>query len=158
MFTKVASIAVLAVTVIGASAESHTVTFDNRCGRGTPQLVQSGNILSSGAAFTANGPFSAAIAYLQTGECGLNGDNCMTVEMTLQNPTAPGSGSSVDLSLIPPLAFNVPIRFEYTNGCDGAGQTCGDGGCNTAFHVPTDNQVQVQCQNNDVNLNIIFCP
>ncbi|KAK7461440.1 hypothetical protein VKT23_008618 [Stygiomarasmius scandens] len=158
MFAKVASFAVLAMAVIGANAESHTINFTNKCGRGTPQLVQNGNILSSGGSFTSNGPFVAGIAYLQTGGCGLNGDNCMTVEMTLQNPTSPGSGSSTDLSLIPPLAFNVPTRFEYTGGCDGQGQTCSDANCNTAFHVPTDNQVQVACQTNDVSLNIIFCP
>ncbi|THU92367.1 glycopeptide [Dendrothele bispora CBS 962.96] len=158
MFAKFASVVVVAMTVLGANAESHTINFTNNCGRGTPQLVQNGNILSSGQPFTSNGPFTAGIAYLQTGGCGLNGDNCMTVEMTLQNPTSPGSGSSTDLSLIPPLAFNVPIRFEYANGCDGQGQTCGDANCNTAFHVPTDNQVQVACQSNDVNLNVIFCP
>jgi len=49
------------------------------------------------------------------------------------------------------LAFNVPTRFEYTGGCNGQGQTCSDANCNTAFHVPTDNQVQVACQTNDVS-------
>ena len=29
------------------------------------------------------------------------------------NPTAPGSGSSTDISLIPPLAFSVTSGFQY---------------------------------------------
>ncbi|THU85268.1 hypothetical protein K435DRAFT_822463 [Dendrothele bispora CBS 962.96] len=160
MFAKVAAAVVLAMTIVGASAESHTVSFINRCGRGTPQLVQRGNILSSGGSFTSNGPFPAAIAYLQTGNCLLNGENCMTVEMTLQNadPARPGSGSSADLSLIPPLAFNVPVHFEYTNGCNGVGQTCSAANCATAFHVPSDTQVQRACQTDNVGLQITFCP
>ncbi|THU95685.1 hypothetical protein K435DRAFT_819622 [Dendrothele bispora CBS 962.96] len=122
----------LTVAIIGSvPAESHTIKFTNKCGRGT--------ILSSGEPFTSNGAFSATIAYLQTGGCCLNG------------------GFSTDLSLIPPLAFDIPIHFEYANGCDG--QTCtGDANCNTAFHVPSDTHTQVQCQVNNVNLNIFFCP
>ncbi|THU79758.1 hypothetical protein K435DRAFT_697149 [Dendrothele bispora CBS 962.96] len=144
------------MTIIGANAQSHTISFTNHCGRGTPQLVQNGKVLSTGGSLTKNGPFPAAIAYLQTGNCGLNGENCMIVEMTLQNPNPakPGSGSSVDLSLIPPHALNVPIHFEYKNGgsCNGKGKTCSTANCNTAFHVPTDTGVQVPCQNNDVSI------
>ncbi|KAK7458108.1 hypothetical protein VKT23_010015 [Stygiomarasmius scandens] len=161
MIAKFASLVVLATAVVGANAESHTVTFDNRCGRGTPKLIKNGQTLSSGQPFTSQGPFPAAIAYLQTGNCGLNGENCMTVEMTLQNAVnGPGSGSSVDLSLIPPLAFNVPIHFEYQNtpGCSGKGTTCSSAGCNTAFHKPDDTQVQVACQSDNANLHIVFCP
>ncbi|KAK7458723.1 hypothetical protein VKT23_009723 [Stygiomarasmius scandens] len=161
MFTKFASLIALATVIVGASAESHTVTFDNKCGKGTPKLIQNGKTLSSGKSFTSNGPFPAAIAYLQTGDCGLNGEKCMTVEMTLQNAAnGAGSGSSADLSLIPPLAFNVPIHFEYTNtqGCNGKGATCGDANCKTAFHKPDDTQVQVACQTDNANLHIVFCP
>ncbi|KAK7466180.1 hypothetical protein VKT23_004901 [Stygiomarasmius scandens] len=158
MQAKFTSLIVFAAAAICANAESHTITFTNKCGKGTPQLVQSGKVLSNGEPYTSNGAFATGIAYLQTGGCGLNGDNCMTVEMTLVNPTGDGSGSSTDLSLIPPLAFNVPIHFEYANGCDGQGQTCSNANCNTAFHVPDDTQTQVQCQTKDVNLNIIFCP
>ncbi|THU95539.1 glycopeptide [Dendrothele bispora CBS 962.96] len=158
MFAKIAAAVVLAVAIVGASAESHTVNFINRCGRGTPQLLQNGRVLSTGGSFTSNGPFLAAIAYLQTGNCGFNGENCMTVGMTLQNPTTAGSSSSADLSLIPPLAFNVPTRFEYINGCNGVGQTCSAGNCDTAFHVPSDTQIQRACQTDNAGLQITFCP
>ncbi|PPQ93070.1 hypothetical protein CVT25_011946, partial [Psilocybe cyanescens] len=95
--------------------------------------------------------------YLQTGKCGFNGDNCITVETTLVNPTSPGSGSSTDLSLIPPLKFSVTTGFGYYGGCDGAGASCNNANCNTAFRVPTDTFVQVACQSNNVNLAITFC-
>ncbi|KAH9474351.1 hypothetical protein JR316_0012809 [Psilocybe cubensis] len=148
---------VLAVFAASVQAERHTVHFVNRCGHGTPQLIQNGRVLSTGGDYTSNGPLVAAIAYLQTGNCGFNGERCITVETTLQNPTTPGSGSSTDLSLIPPLAFSVTTGFGYYNGCNGAGASCNNQNCNTAFHKPDDNQVQVACQQNDVNLAITFC-
>ncbi|KAL0060765.1 hypothetical protein AAF712_012456 [Marasmius tenuissimus] len=140
-------------------AESHTVTMVNRCGRGTPQLIRGGEVLSSGGSYTENGVLASAIAYLQTGECLFNGENCMTAELTLKNPDQPGSGSSVNLSLIPTHAFNVPIALQYTGSCSN-GVTCADANCPTtdAFRVPEDTQAQRACQNNDVNLQITFCP
>ncbi|OBZ68278.1 hypothetical protein A0H81_11971 [Grifola frondosa] len=144
-------------TITGVSAEQHTIRFQNNCGKGTPQLVQNGNILSTGQDYVSNGPFTAGIAYLQTGECLLNGEGCTLLEMTLVNPTAPGSGSSTDISLIPPHAFNVEASFSYFDGCDGAGATCSSSTCPTAFFQPNDNQVQVQCQTDNVNLLISFC-
>ncbi|KAK7454057.1 hypothetical protein VKT23_011570 [Stygiomarasmius scandens] len=161
-FTSLVSLFIVAVVVANAQ-ETHTVSFVNNCGRGTPTLVQNGNILNNGGSFTSNGPFPAAIAYLQTGNCGLNGENCMTVEMTLQNAVnGPGSGSSVDFSLIPPLAFNVPAHFEYVNtpGCNGEGATCADANCPVAFHSPSDDPAgkQFACQTDNANLQIVYCP
>ncbi|KAF8959258.1 glycopeptide [Flammula alnicola] len=143
--------------VLGAHAESHTVHFDNRCGRGTPTLIQGPNVLSSGADYTSNGPLISAIAYLQTGNCLFNGEGCTLIETTLVNPTSPGSGSSTDISLIPPHAFSVTSGFAYFNGCDGQGADCTGANCPTAFHVDTDTQVQVQCQVDNVDLVITFC-
>ncbi|KAF5362667.1 hypothetical protein D9758_009630 [Tetrapyrgos nigripes] len=132
------------------------------CGRGTPKLIQGGSTLHSGGGdYTSQGPLISAIAYLQTGNCGLNGENCLIVETTLKNPTPgqPGSGSSTDLSLIPPHAYNdVPIKFGYRNGCGGAGKGCGRPGCDDAFHTPNETNKQVACQTNNVDLHIIFCP
>ncbi|KAJ6471600.1 hypothetical protein C8R47DRAFT_1324916 [Mycena vitilis] len=155
--TKSALVALTAVAVGGVHAESHTVSFVNNCGSGTPTLIQGPNVLSTGAAYTSQGSLISAIAYLQTGSCGFNGENCLTVETTLVNPTSPGSGSSTDLTLIPPHSFSVPTGFKYSNGCDGAGAHCTSGTCTTAFHVSTDTQVQVACQTNDVDLTITFC-
>ncbi|KAF9026615.1 hypothetical protein BDZ89DRAFT_1039897 [Hymenopellis radicata] len=87
----------LALTVASAIAlvagESHTIHFDNS---------QSGAVLSTGGDYTSNGPIIGAIAYLQTGGCGFNGDSCTLVETTLINPTSAGAGSSTDISLIAP--------------------------------------------------------
>ncbi|EJF65275.1 glycopeptide [Dichomitus squalens LYAD-421 SS1] len=157
MFKFVASALALAALAGSALAETHTITFDNRCGFGTPTLIQNGQVLSTGGAYTTNGPITAAIAYLQTGNCGFNGDNCLLVETTLVNPTSPGAGSSTDLSLIAPHAFSVTSGFGYYNGCDGAGANCDNANCPTAFRQPDDTQVQVQCESNDVNLAITFC-
>ncbi|KAF9465156.1 glycopeptide [Collybia nuda] len=158
MFKSFKSLAiVLTAAVVGVQAEHHTVRFDNRCGFGTPTLIRAGQTLSTGGDFNINGPLIAAIAYLQTGNCGLNGERCTLIETTLVNPTSPGSGSSTDISLIPPLAFSVTSGFGYYNGCDGAGTKCDNANCNTAFHKPDDTHVQVACQSNDVNLVITFC-
>jgi len=151
-------VSALFALIQGVAAEKHTVTFDNQCGFGSPRLVQKGNILSTGDPFTSDGPFNSAIAYLQTGNCLLNAEGCTSVEITLVNPTCPGCGSSVDISLIPPLKFSVPTAFSYQGGCKGQGTTCSSANCKSAFFVPDDNQVQVQCQDNDVNLLITFCP
>jgi len=143
---------------ICANAESHTIRFENQCGFGTPRLIKGPNILPlTDGSYTVNGVFSSAIAYLQTGKCLFNGEGCTTVEMTLGNPTCPGCGSSTDISLIPPLKFSVPTGFLYYGGCDGQGATCSSENCDTAFFRPDDNQVQVQCQEDNVNLLIVFC-
>ncbi|KAF5309380.1 hypothetical protein D9619_012483 [Psilocybe cf. subviscida] len=157
MFSFKTLITLFSIGVVGAMAETHTVTFDNRCGRGTPTLIQGGRVLSTGGSFTSNGPLTAAIAYLQTGNCGFNGERCTLVELTLKNPTSPGGGSSADISLIPPHSFSVTSGFGYFNGCDGAGADCKSADCTTAFHVSTDTHVQVPCQTNNANLAITFC-
>ncbi|KAF7315735.1 Glycopeptide protein [Mycena indigotica] len=97
--------AALLCAVGGASAESHTVRFDNRCGFGTPQLIQGGDVLTT-TSYTSDGQLSAAIAYLQHGsQCGFNGENCSLVELTMTNPVVAGGGSSADISLIDPYVI-----------------------------------------------------
>ncbi|KAF7372015.1 Glycopeptide [Mycena venus] len=151
------------LTGLRVRAETHTVYLNNKCGCGTsPMLIRGGQVLSSGANFTINGPLSSAIAYLQTTsgqQCGFNGEGCALIETTLTNPVPgrPGSGSSTDISLIPPHNFTVPVGFRYFNGCDGNGTECLLANCSTAFHRPEDTKVQVACQQDDVNLEIIFC-
>ncbi|KAJ7610521.1 glycopeptide [Roridomyces roridus] len=158
MFGFTATLALLAFAVSAVRGESHTVTFDNRCGFGTPTLIsQTGQVLSTGASVTINGPLIGAIGYLQTGSCGFNGEGCTLLETTLRNPPSPGAGSSTDLSLIPPHSFSVTTGFGYFNGCDNTGADCTGPSCNTAFHVPTDTFVQVECETNDVDLVITFC-
>ncbi|KAJ7476597.1 glycopeptide [Mycena latifolia] len=150
----------LALAIGMAHAETHTITFTNKCKSGTPKLIQGPNVLSSGdKPFTIHGPLRGAIAYLQTGNCGFNGENCIIVETTLVNPTTPGSGSSTDLSLIKPHKFSVKTGFKYFNGCHG-GADCTNpkepAHC-PAFHHPKDTGVQVACQADNVNLAITFC-
>ncbi|KAJ3815858.1 hypothetical protein F5876DRAFT_29757, partial [Lentinula aff. lateritia] len=81
------------------------------------------------------------------GGCGFNGEYCGIVEMTLDNPTASGSGASADISYIPP----------FYGGCDGEGASCNSSACSEAFHEPDQTYVQVACRNDDVNILITFC-
>ncbi|KAF8601271.1 glycopeptide [Ceratobasidium sp. AG-I] len=153
------TLAVILAAVLGIQAETHTVIFDNRCGFGTPTLIQGSNVLSTGSPYTTGGPLNSAIAYLQTGSCGFNGEGCTLLETTLHNPTGSGDGSSTDVSLIPPHAFSVTTGFGYYNGCDGVGADCTSASCcpTNAFCKDNDYAAQRQCQSNDVNLAITFC-
>ncbi|KAJ3725006.1 glycopeptide [Lentinula guzmanii] len=155
MFSFIKLVVLVAAATL-ATAETHTVTFTNLCGKGVPTLKANGVTLSTGKPYTSNGPLEAAIAYLDVG-CGANGEGCTTVETTLVNPTSPGSGSSTDITLIPPHAFSVTTGFGYYNGCDGAGADCNNPSCPTAFFIPTDTGVQVACQTDNVDLVITFC-
>jgi hypothetical protein len=156
-FFQVLSSLAVAITAFSAvNAESHTISFENKCGRGTPTLIVGGKAVSAGQPFTSDTTISG-IAYLQTGGCLFNGEGCTLMEFTLNNPSCPGCGSSADISLIPPHAFNVETSYSFYNGCDGQGNICSSSTCNTAFFKPDDNQVQTGCQANNVNLRITFC-
>ncbi|KAJ7292198.1 glycopeptide [Mycena rebaudengoi] len=152
MHFSIALVSLLAASIAYVRAETHTVHFTNACGRGTPTLVQGPNVLSRGGDFTINGPLIGAIAYLQTGSCGFNGEGCTLVETTLRN-----GFSSTDLSLIPPHSFSVTSGFGYFHGCDGAGADCTGPNCPTAFMNPDETFKQVGCPAADVNLAITFC-
>ncbi|KAJ3709796.1 glycopeptide [Lentinula raphanica] len=156
MFSLFKLAALFAAVATLAAAETHTVVFDNRCGTGTPLLKVNGATLSTGGSVTIDGPLRSAIAYLDVG-CGANGEGCTMVETTLVNPTTPGSGSSTDITLIPPHSFSVTTGFGYFDGCDGAGADCTNANCGTAFHSSGDTGVQVACQTDNVNLAITFC-
>ncbi|EIW52330.1 glycopeptide [Trametes versicolor FP-101664 SS1] len=145
------AVAVCASTLV--SAEGH-LRIIYRCGSGTPTLVQGGRVLSTGGDFVSNGPLNSAVAYLQTGQCGFDGQNCAAVEMTLANP----SDSFADISLIPPHAFNVgSVSFRFFGTCSGFGATCASAGCGAAMHSADDTGAIVFCGESDVNLLVEFC-
>jgi len=155
MLFRNAIVPAIALCTLEVLAETHIVSFTNNCGRGTPTLVQSGRILSTGGPFTAGGQFNSFIAYLQTGSCGLNGEGCTLVEGSLQNT----GFSSADVSLVPPHTFSVTSGFGYYGGdgsCNGRGFDCTRANCPGAFTNAT-NGLIVQCPSNDINLAITFC-
>ncbi|EJF59181.1 glycopeptide [Dichomitus squalens LYAD-421 SS1] len=152
-FQFVASLLAMSALISSTLGESHTIHFTNKCGKGTPTLLQNGVILSTGGDYTHDGPIISAIAYhtyasQQPGGCGLNGESCTLIETTLKNPTTAGSGSSTDISLIPPHTFSVTSGF---------GPNCTDANCPDAFHDPSQTWVQVACQTDNVDLAITFC-
>ncbi|KAF8574861.1 glycopeptide, partial [Ramaria rubella] len=157
LFSKIFKTSVaVAMCIVIVVAENHTVTFTNKCDRGTPILKANGQTLSTGGNFTIDGPLVAAIAFLQTGNCGDNGEGCTLVETTLMNPITPGSGSNTDISFIPPHAFSVTSGFMYFNGCDGRGADCTNSTCPQAFHKPNDAGEELVCQTPNVDLAITF--
>ncbi|KAL6307090.1 hypothetical protein BKA93DRAFT_823551 [Sparassis latifolia] len=139
--------------LVVARDESHTITFTNKCGYGTPTLRgQDGSVLSTGEPYTSGGAVGGLIAYLQTGECGENGEGCTLIETNLAN-----GWSSTDISLISPHAFSVTSGFGFYNGCDGIGADCAYDGCPEAFYSADQTYVQVGCPSDNVNLAITFC-
>ncbi|KAJ7725839.1 hypothetical protein DFH07DRAFT_853538 [Mycena maculata] len=156
-FTLVSAALLAFASVVSVRAESHTVQFDNKCGYGTPQLIQGGNVLTT-TSYTSTGELSSAIAYLQTGSCLFNGEGCTLLEMTMTNPVSVGGGSSADISLIAPHTFNVGATIEFYGGCEGVSTTCDSESCTTAFKEPDDTWVQISCQADNANLLITFCP
>jgi len=159
MFSTLLSAVLAAVALAAqANAEYHTIRFYNACGFGTPTLLANGEVLSTGEDYTSNGPFSSAIAYLQNGnQCGYNGEDCTLMEMTMNNPTCEGCGSSCDISLIDPHSFSYWTSFAYFNGCENTGANCPAAGCAAAFYYSDETQVQVACQADNAGLLIAFC-
>ncbi|RDB20751.1 hypothetical protein Hypma_012227 [Hypsizygus marmoreus] len=165
----------LFTAVVGVYAERHTVHFDNRCGFGTPTLVQSGRILSTGGDYTINGPLLGAILLanwrvqaewrrMHPRRDHLNEPHISWKWFKYRYLTYSSVCFHLDFTVIWRyltfswrLAFSVTSGFGYYNGCDGAGANCNNPNCPTAFHVPSDTFVQVACQVNDVNLAITFC-
>ncbi|KZO97734.1 hypothetical protein CALVIDRAFT_58866 [Calocera viscosa TUFC12733] len=130
--TALLSFSMLAAVVI---AESHTIEFTNNCGFGTPTLVVDGTVVSTGDAYTANGPITDAFAFLQSGSCGANGESCAVLEPYLCNAADSGcNGSYVDLEITPPYSLSPEFRwYFYGNDCAGEGVTCNDDQCAIVF-------------------------
>lgn len=138
---------VAAVTFTGVRAETHTATFTNQCGYGTPNLSGPNGVLSStGQAVTFNSPAEGLYAYLQTGNCGSNGEGCPVVNASLVN-----GDSCASTEILPPDT----IGFCFYNGCDGVGFDC--------TSRPTDpitgqEVYSACCAADNVDLAITFCP
>ncbi|KAA1475163.1 glycopeptide, partial [Dentipellis sp. KUC8613] len=162
VFQILSAFVLAAAAVASVKAESHTIKFDNRYIYTSPTLIVNGaNQTLANNQWTVTGSSASGIAYLQTGECLYNGEHCTLLETTLGNSHCEGCGSSTDISLIPPYvltcASSCVFLRSYYNGCDGEGATCDTPDCSTAFFKSDDNQVQVACQSDDVNLLITFC-
>ncbi|KAF9526345.1 hypothetical protein CPB83DRAFT_770369 [Crepidotus variabilis] len=165
MFSFATALIALVTITIGVHAEHHNIRVINKCGRGTPYVMAGGKVLLKGEGnYGKDADISSAIAFLDTNGCYPDGLNCMTLETTLVNGRSPGCPthdprypcvSSTDLSLIRGQhRFNVPYKFWYEHGCDGAGHECEfykyHQRCEWTFYQPNDNQVQVQCPRNNV--------
>ncbi|QRW07046.1 hypothetical protein RhiLY_06045 [Ceratobasidium sp. AG-Ba] len=153
LFSALAVVAIAGATYV--AAETHKVTFVNKCGKGTPTLVgQNGKIISTGN-YTATAPLIAR-GLLVDGACQSNGTGCTVAEMTLRNGI-----SAADVSIINPFAYQVPVAFNFTNGCSNVGNSCKDASCCStggAYCQPTGDDAAVRiCTTPDAGLEITFC-
>ncbi|KAK7441040.1 hypothetical protein VKT23_016824 [Stygiomarasmius scandens] len=160
MKSLVAVVAVFAATV---SAESHTVTLNNKCGKGTPVFqVAGGQEFSGQGSHTVNGPIKGGLAWIKGAfGCGdANGLNCGDVEFTLINPgdDVGNTQNAVDYSLVKNSGNHVfKYRMDFqAHGCtlQPAHKPCTGGTqqqCPGAFTTPTDGTV-FQCTGSDVGV------
>lgn len=49
-----------------------------------------------------------------SGSCGLEGEGCTVIEITLENPTIPGTGSSTNISISPPSVEDACLSYVYS--------------------------------------------
>ncbi|KAM5543273.1 hypothetical protein V8D89_003147 [Ganoderma adspersum] len=153
-FTLSTAVVALAVLIGTAAGETHTVHLQNNCCSGTnqPTLIvgDPSQGPSTNADFVFNGPLTDTVAFLQTGFCSPNGENCTVVQLALVNGDESGAQSSANVDLSFSRVFSIPTGFSFSNGCDGSGANCSDKEC------PAVNVV-VGCRVNDVDLTITFC-
>ncbi|GJE97616.1 glycopeptide [Phanerochaete sordida] len=148
----------VAAAIVCANAQ-WTVQFNNKCGHGTPLLLENGKTLSTGEPVnvSSGGVTTSTIAFLQTGHCGDNGENCTVVETTEHTAAIIGPTILSDISVAPPHKFSVPAGFQYHGGgqfCDGLHADCASASCPAA---------EANCQiieldpHPPVTLEITFC-
>ncbi|EED79720.1 predicted protein [Postia placenta Mad-698-R] len=105
-----AALLTASLAMVRVNAESHTVTFDNKCGTGT---VSTKAIPHNLQTLAANGSLKAnnnqyVYSYLQTGNCGNNGEEGTLVETTLEVTT--GFGFPAQL---PTVIWSSPSATKY---------------------------------------------
>jgi len=149
------SLFVMSCLALGVAAETHSIMFINKCGEGTPMLLlqDSSNVLSTGGTYTANGPITDFVAFLQSGNCGVHGEECTAVEGTLQN-----GSSFANVTVLPPHAFTATTGYGFYGGddsCDGLGFDCTTQFCSFPFGV--NGGTQEECSAANVNLVVTFC-
>ncbi|KAF9514429.1 hypothetical protein BS47DRAFT_1328834 [Hydnum rufescens UP504] len=169
MLSTITTLGFLAAVASYASAESHTVRFTNSCGWGVQPVICSNSISGyctspgylnprASNSYTHSGPFVSWISYGQGNgiHCGTNGEHCLITEGTLQNLNPCKGCNSVDLSLIPPHAYNFGNSFSFSDGSGGHG--CETADCPTAFHQDgNDGKYQIQSNGHDISITIDFC-
>lgn len=89
-----------------------------------------GGLISIPDGYSTSGDMTGWIIFLQNGsQCGANGENCLILEGALVSD----GYSSVDMSLIPPHAFNSAMAFSYTDGS--GGRSCDIAECECDYDV-----------------------
>ncbi|KAF7982188.1 hypothetical protein HWV62_29977 [Athelia sp. TMB] len=154
MFSRISALAAI-TALAGIASAQHTLSIVNNCGYGTPMFDSpSTGLISVPGGYSTSGDMTGWILYLQNGsQCGANGENCLTLEGTLDD-----GYSSVDISMISPHAFNVPLSFSFTDGS--GGRACDSASCSCDYDVfcqPTDYGAQVGSPSPTASVTATFC-
>eukprot|EP01117_Protostelium_nocturnum_P019854 TRINITY_DN8701_c0_g1_i1.p1 TRINITY_DN8701_c0_g1~~TRINITY_DN8701_c0_g1_i1.p1 ORF type:complete len:163 (-),score=57.50 TRINITY_DN8701_c0_g1_i1:67-555(-) len=120
----------LVVFLIGLATARHRINVNNRCG-GTALLMYTGGggrPINVNNGFTSPGDLRSFIIYRQGGTCGMNGENCITVEGSLFNGTG-NPQNSVNLSLVGSHKINNPASFTFAGETFSCRGTKGSASC-----------------------------
>ncbi|KZV68928.1 hypothetical protein PENSPDRAFT_502878 [Peniophora sp. CONT] len=151
------SLALVLLLANGAYSESHTVSFINNCGFGTPVLLVDEVVVSNGSDYSSDMSIIKGVAYLDQDGCASGGsESCMEIEINLSN----SSPSFVDILLIPPQVYRSAACVTYSDGCDGASLTCTGPDCSEAIiseDDPSGSGAVLVCEDSDANVIITFC-
>jgi len=153
----------LFISFVSADSEEHTISFVNKCGKGTTTISLDGNVVTTGPTTISAGPFSGFRAYLQQGDCDTDGSGCPYVQATLDNEGL----SHAAIFLLPGAKFTAPIGYKFygsDGSCDGKGQDCTMPHCPEAVTNPTSpgggipiHFAGANCTAPNINLEVRFC-
>ncbi|KAE9409376.1 hypothetical protein BT96DRAFT_970278 [Gymnopus androsaceus JB14] len=165
------------IFVAGTRAETHTVSFLNNCGEGTPTLMQNGArfLLEKITQLTV---FLIRPSRISTSPVCANGADCTAVVITLSNeivisPTTTynvhrfGSSSSLLCRYrirvrCAPMAKTIQVLTRnsidrYYNGCDDLGADCLEAGCIEGYQSGDTAIPQIICEDDNADIVITFC-
>ncbi|TFL03011.1 hypothetical protein BDV98DRAFT_591814 [Pterulicium gracile] len=136
-------------------AAVHNVTFTNNCETALVPTWSSGLDLRKGASLAPGATakyvipetYSMSNFYAQDGSCTEpGGQGCTSFHCTL-----PPVGPSNECHLKVSNGFNIPLKFQLTDGCD-ASRTCRDGDCSGS------DLDRIVCRVHQFGIELTFCP
>ncbi|CAO1623474.1 unnamed protein product [Parajaminaea phylloscopi] len=151
MFSPLAltSVALLAVSMVATGVQAgHQVIFESNCKSSILQIPGQGN--RGPGTYNFEGDVKAAIASGGP-SCSQDGNNCPSVEFTLNNGYSTG-----DITLIPPHKSTSKASFTMLPG--GSSATCNDARCGpkNAFFKTDDYGAQRYDKSPNAGIHIVF--
>ncbi|KAL0477207.1 gamma-glutamyl phosphate reductase proA [Acrasis kona] len=145
----------------------HKIEVVNRCGGRALLMytgIPGGRPIDVNNGYYTDGDLRSFIIYRQGGSCGLNGENCITVEGSLFNTPDGRAQNSVNLSLVGSHKINNPASFTFAGATfkcsgrkDSATCKCGYGGAYCADGDGRSGAAIRSGYGNNQGLKITFC-